>query len=206
MVGQFVAIEAPSSIALDRYISDGIQASVATLQGLFEQVDTLTRIARSLADALRNGNTVFVCGNGGSASEAQHFVGELVGRFERERRGLAALALGTDPSVLTALANDYGYAIGFRRQIEALGRPGDVLVSLSTSGNSPNVIEAVTAARERGMLTIGLTGLPGGALAHSADACLRIESSATPRVQEAHLLVIHLICGMIEQMLFGEPQ
>jgi D-sedoheptulose 7-phosphate isomerase len=186
------------------YVAEGVEASLAAHAALRSQIDLMVTIGTLIADRLRLGGTVFAVGNGGSAAQAQHLVTELVGRFERERPGLRAVTLGADPSVLTALGNDYGYVAAFRRQVEALGRPGDVLVALSTSGQSPNILEAVEAARQQGMLTVGLTGMVGGPLAAETDYCLCADSPATPRVQEIHILAIHIFCGVVEQLLFGD--
>ncbi|GAW94071.1 D-sedoheptulose-7-phosphate isomerase [Calderihabitans maritimus] len=157
--------------------------------------------AEMIAQNLRRGGTVFFCGNGGSAADAQHLAGELVGKFLRDRPALAAVALNTNTSVITAVGNDYAFERVFARQIEALGKPGDCLVAISTSGTSPNVVEAVRAARGRGMLVIGMTGAGGGRLAEWCDICLEVPSHSTPRVQEMHLLVGHIICQMVEEAL-----
>jgi D-sedoheptulose 7-phosphate isomerase len=186
-------------------IERSIEASITVQSTLHQQIQRLLEIAERLAAALRADHKVLAFGNGGSAAQAQHLAGELVGRFQQERPALAAMALTTDPTVLTALGNDYGYPLTFRRQVEALGRPGDVAVALSTSGNSPNILEAIEEARLRGLFTIGLTGQPGGRLAELVDLCLRVPSSATPRIQEAHLLIIHLVCEQLETLLFGPP-
>jgi D-sedoheptulose 7-phosphate isomerase len=186
-------------------IERSIEASIALQSALLEQTQRVREIAERLATALRAGHKMLAFGNGGSAAQAQHLAVELLGRFQRERPALAAMALNTDSTVLTALSNDYGYPLTFRRQVEALGRPGDVAVALSTSGNSPNVLEAIEEARLRGLLTIGLTGQPGGRLAELVDLCLRVPSTSTPRIQEAHLLIIHVVCEQVETILFGQP-
>jgi D-sedoheptulose 7-phosphate isomerase len=142
------------------------------------------------------------CGNGGSAADAQHWAGELVSRFNYDRPGLAAIALTTDTSILTAIGNDYGYERLFARQVEALGVTGDVLIAISTSGNSPNIVAALEAARVRGITSIGFTGEAGGKMAALCDICLRIPSSSTPRIQEGHEVLGHAICGMIEAAIF----
>jgi D-sedoheptulose 7-phosphate isomerase len=151
-------------------------------------------------DALRNGHTIFFCGNGGSAADSQHLAAEIVGRFLKERRGMPAVALTTDTSILTAVSNDYGYEQIFARQVEALVRPGDVLVGLSTSGNSANVVAAVEVAKTMGVVTIGMTGGTGGKLVELCDACLVVPSHVTARIQEAHILVGHMICEMIDEV------
>jgi D-sedoheptulose 7-phosphate isomerase len=142
------------------------------------------------------------CGNGGSAADAQHWAGELVSRFNYDRPGLAAIALTTDTSILTAIGNDYGYERLFAHQVEALGVTGDVLIAISTSGNSPNIVVALEAARARGITSIGFTGEAGGKMAALCDICLRIPSSSTPRIQEGHEVLGHAICGMIEAAIF----
>jgi D-sedoheptulose 7-phosphate isomerase len=161
-------------------------------------------VALSVA-ALRAGGKILLCGNGGSAADAQHWAGELVSRFHYDRPGLPAIALTTDSSILTAIGNDYGYDRVFARQVEALGRSGDVLYAISTSGNSPNVVAALDAARARGIATIGFTGQGGGQMNALCDLCLRIPSSVTPRVQEGHEVLGHAICEMIEAAMFPLP-
>ena len=148
--------------------------------------------------ALRAGNKLMFAGNGGSAADAQHWAGELVSRFYYDRPGLAAIALTTDSSILTAIGNDYGYDYTFARQIEALGREGDVFVAISTSGNSPNILRAADAAHKRGVRVIGFTGESGGKLGAVCDICFRIPSTETPRIQEGHEFVGHLLCALIE--------
>ena len=152
--------------------------------------------------SLRGGGKVMICGNGGSAADAQHWAGELVSRFYYDRPGLAAVALTTDSSILTAIGNDYGYERVFARQVEAIGVKGDVLFALSTSGNSPNVVAALEAARAKGIATVGFTGQGGGRMAALCDLCIRVPSSSTPRIQEGHEVLGHAICGMIEAAIF----
>jgi D-sedoheptulose 7-phosphate isomerase len=152
--------------------------------------------------ALRGGRKILFAGNGGSAADAQHWAGELVSRFYYDRPGLPALALTTDSSILTAIGNDYGYDYVFARQVEALGQAGDVLVAISTSGKSKNILRAVDAALERKMTVIGFTGATGADLAARSDPCFRIPSAETPRIQEGHEFVGHLLCGLIEQEMF----
>ena len=155
--------------------------------------------------ALRAGRKLLFCGNGGSAADAQHWAGELVSRFNYDRPGLPAIALTTDSSILTAIGNDYGYDRVFARQVEALGVAGDVLVAISTSGNSPNVVAAIEAARARDIATIGFTGQGGGSMATLCDVCLRIPSASTPRIQEGHEVLGHALCAMIEAAIFPRP-
>ncbi len=161
----------------------------------------LPAAAAAIAAALGGGRKVLACGNGGSAADAQHVVAELVGRFARERRAWPALALTTDTSVLTAVANDSGFDRVFARQVEAHGQAGDVLIAISTSGASPNVLRAVEAARARGLVTVGLTGRDGGELGRMSDVHLNVPSSSTPRIQEAHTTLLHVLCELVEREL-----
>lgn len=163
----------------------------------------VARVAALLAETLRAGRKVLVLGNGGSAADAQHFAGELVGRFRIERAPLPVLALTTDSSVLTAIGNDYEYAEVFARQVRAFARPGDLVVGISTSGGSENVVQALAAARAVGARTVALTGAGGGRLAGLADELLAVPSCDTPRVQEAHITIIHLLCELAEAALAG---
>jgi D-sedoheptulose 7-phosphate isomerase len=154
---------------------------------------------------LRRGNKILFAGNGGSAADAQHWAGELVSRFNYDRPGLPGIALTTDTSILTAIGNDYGYEHVFARQIEALGVNGDVLYALSTSGNSKNILRGIEAARAAGLKVIGFTGNSGGAMAGQCTICLRMPSAETPKIQEGHEILGHLICGMIEREMFAAP-
>ena len=155
--------------------------------------------AQRIAQALAEGSKVLLCGNGGSAADAQHIAAELVGRFLKERRALPALALNTNTSIVSAIGNDYGFAEVFARQVAALGQAGDVLVAISTSGNSPNVLRAAETAQEKGLVVLGLTGASGGRLAALCDLCLRVPSASTPRIQEVHILIGHIISQLIEE-------
>ena len=171
--------------------------------------EPLAQAIGAIANALSNGAKILACGNGGSAADAQHFAAELVGRFERERPELAAVALSTDSSILTAVANDYGFVQVFARQVRALGQPGDVLLAISTSGSSPNVIEAVRAAQERDMLIVALSGKGGGklsALLSDVDVHLCVPHDRTARIQEVHLLLLHCICDGVDWTLLGNPE
>ncbi len=161
----------------------------------------VVRIAGRVAGAFRAGNRLYACGNGGSACDAMHLVEELVARYKRERPGLPAHHL-LDAPTLTCWSNDYDYATAFRRQVEAMVREGDVLVAISTSGNSPNVLAAVEAANERGALTVGLTGRDGGRMRALCAEALVVPSAATERIQEGHITVIHLLCELLERELF----
>ncbi len=171
--------------------------------------EPLAQAIGAIANALSNGGKILACGNGGSAADAQHFSAELVGRFERERPELAAVALSTDSSILTAVGNDYGFEQVFARQVRALGQPGDVLLAISTSGGSPNVIEAVRAAQERDMLIVALSGKGGGklsALLSDVDVHLCVPHERTARIQEVHLLLLHCICDGVDWTLLGNPE
>ncbi len=169
-----------------------------------EKAGEVEQVAEVIGKALEKGGTLFFAGNGGSASQAQHAAAEIVGRFEVERPGYRALALTTDTSVLTSVANDYGYDEVFRRQLEALAEPGDVLVALSTSGNSPNIIKALELARKMKLLTVALTGAGGGKIAQMPDYLIEVPDDSTWRVQEIHLSILHMICAQIERKLAGK--
>ncbi len=178
--------------------------SIAVKQALLEtQADTIAAVSAKLVEAMRNGKTLYLCGNGGSAGDAQHIAAELVGRFTKERRALPAVALTTNTSALTALGNDYEYSIVFSRQLEAFGKVGDVLIGISTSGNSPNVLHALQTAKELGMITIGLTGEAGGKTKAEAEHCICVPSRDTARIQESHILIGHILCEIVECELFG---
>lgn len=166
----------------------------------------VTTAADAIGRSLRSGGKLLAFGNGGSASDAQHLVAELVGRFEGERRALAAIALTADSNVVTAISNDYGYDRVFVRQIEGLGRPGDVAFGISTSGRSPNVIAALAAAKDSGLITIALTGRDGGPMGAAADIHLHVAEEATPRVQEVHRTILHAMCSLIDLGLHLEGQ
>jgi D-sedoheptulose 7-phosphate isomerase len=180
-----------------------IRESIEAQQGLLEPalIDSVVRAAEALADALRGGGKVLAFGNGGSAADATHLAAELVGRFLLERDGLPALSLSDNASALTAISNDFGYERVFARQVEALGRPGDVAVGISTSGRSPNVLAGLAAAREGGLATVALTGGDGGEMRQAAGVCIVVPSGDTPRIQEAHTLVAHLLCELVERAL-----
>jgi D-sedoheptulose 7-phosphate isomerase len=178
-----------------------IEASIGAKRLLLGQAEQIARMGEAIADVLAAGGKVLLCGNGGSAADCQHIAAELVGRFSRERRALPAIALTVDTSALTAIANDYSFDRVFARQVEALGRKGDALVAISTSGRSPNVLEALRAARGLGIRTFALTGEGGRGM--EADFCLAVPARETPRVQECHILVGHVLCGIVESRLFG---
>lgn len=169
--------------------------------GYLDSVQVATVV---MVNALKNGNKILLAGNGGSAADAQHFAGELVGRFLKERDGLPAISLTTDSSVMTCIGNDYGYDALISRQIEALGKKGDVFLGISTSGNSQNIINAVKVSKEKGLITIGLLGKDGGKLKDMCDYNMLVGLKATPRIQEFHIMTVHMMCEMIENKVFEE--
>jgi D-sedoheptulose 7-phosphate isomerase len=160
--------------------------------------------AQLIAEAIRSGRKALICGNGGSAADSQHMAAELVGRFQKERPAWPAIALSTDTSILTSVGNDYGFDSVFARQVQALGAPGDVLIGISTSGNSPNVLAAFETAAARGLACVALTGQGGGKLAGLARHTLAVPATVTARIQEAHAVIIHLICEIVESSLAQE--
>jgi D-sedoheptulose 7-phosphate isomerase len=170
----------------------------AALRSLAGDVD---RVVATIARSMAGGGSLLTCGNGGSAADAQHIAAELTGRFFRDRRPLPAMALHGNTSSLTAIANDYGYDQVFAREVAAHGRAGDVLLALSTSGNSENVLSAIGAARQKGMTVIGLTGETGGKMRDLCDLCLCVPSASTPRIQECHILIGHTVCELLERIL-----
>jgi len=176
-----------------------IAEHLSVVKSLASQESVLRQIATEMTQAVVGGNKILWCGNGGSAADAQHLAAELVGRFRHERRGLPSIALTTDSSILTSIANDYGYDEVFRRQIEALCVAGDVVIGISTSGSSKNVCAALRSARELGAFTAALTGTTGGSLAAIANVTLRIPSDDTARIQEAHILCGHMLCDWVER-------
>jgi D-sedoheptulose 7-phosphate isomerase len=189
---------------LRQHFEEGIELRTRMAQTLPAEI---ARAGQALAGAMKAGHKVLACGNGGSAADSQHFAAEMVGRFERERPGMPAIALTTDTSALTAIANDYDYDRVFSKQVEALGNPGDVLLAISTSGNSKNVIEAMKAAQARNLVVIALTGRDGGAMAkmlRSQDFHLNVAHPRTMRIQEVHLLVVHCLCEVVDNVIYGE--
>ena len=191
---------------LRRHFEEGIELRRRMAETLPAQI---VRAGEALAAALKSGHKALACGNGGSAADSQHFAAEIVGRFERERPGMPAIALTVDSSALTAIANDYDFDRVFSKQVEALGQPGDVLLGISTSGNSKNVVEAIRAAHARGLAVIALTGRDGGAMAQmlrAGDFHLNVAHPRTMRVQEIHLLVIHCLCEVVDNVIYGEKQ
>jgi len=191
---------------LRQHFEEGIELRRRMAQTLPAEI---ARAGEALAAAMKAGRKALACGNGGSAADSQHFAAEMVGRFERERPGMPAIALTTDTSALTAIANDYDFDRVFSRQVEALGDPGDVLLAISTSGNSKNVVEAVRAAQAKDLVVIALTGRDGGAMAkmlRSQDFHLNVAHPRTMRIQEVHLLVIHCLCEVVDNVIYGEKK
>jgi D-sedoheptulose 7-phosphate isomerase len=182
------------------------EESIAVKQALLADnrlLRVLEKVAQETSRALASGRKVLLFGNGGSAADAQHIAAEWVGRYRRDRRALPAIALTVNASSLTAIANDFNFEQVFARQVEALGAPGDIAIGISTSGDSPNVLRGVEAAKVTSMITVGLTGRTGGSLKTLVDYCLRVPSDDTPRIQEAHILLGHILCEYVEEALFG---
>ncbi|HTS86771.1 MAG TPA: phosphoheptose isomerase [Usitatibacter sp.] len=191
---------------LRKHFEEGIELRRKMAESMPAQI---AKAGEALAAALKSGRKVLSCGNGGSAADSQHFAAELVGRFERERPGLAGIALTTDTSALTAIANDYSYDQVFAKQVLALGQAGDFLLGISTSGNSKNVVEAMKAAHARGMHVIALTGRDGGEMGRmvrAGDFHLNVAHPRTMRVQEIHLLAVHCLCEVVDNVIFGEKK
>jgi D-sedoheptulose 7-phosphate isomerase len=196
------------SEALRPLVRDRIQRSIDVKQLLLKDDyihDQIMQVATQIVESLERGGKVFFMGNGGSAADSQHLAAEFTGRFLKERRPLPAIALSVNTSSLTAIGNDYGFDLVFARQLEALGKEGDVAVGLSTSGNSPNVMRALEAANAKSIFTAALTGKSGGTLKNIAACTICIPSSETPRIQECHILTGHLICEIVEEAMFGVP-
>jgi len=189
------------------YIKNHIQESKNINNELLKDnslLETIQKISLTIIELYQKGNKILIAGNGGSAADAQHIAGELVNRFYFDRPGLAAIALTTDTSILTAIGNDYGYEKLFSRQIEANGAKGDLFIGISTSGNSKNIIEAFKISRSIGVTTVGLTGNSSGIMDDICDYCIKIPSTETPRIQESHTLIGHIICAIVEEALFGK--
>lgn len=189
------------------YINNQIEKSLRLKQDLLDSNETkqlIQVVSNEIIKAYKNGNKTLIAGNGGSAADAQHIAGEFVSRFYFDRPGLASIALTTDTSILTAIGNDYGYEKLFSRQLQANGIKGDIFIGISTSGNSKNVVEALKYAKENGIITVGLTGQKGGLMKELCDYCICMPSNETPRVQEGHILVGHIICAVVEEAIFGK--
>lgn len=184
-------------------IEDSIRRSISTKEQLLNFVDVIGKIAEKMVGTLRRGGKIIFFGNGGSAADAQHLAAELVVRFAKERKAIAAIAITTDTSVLTAIANDYSFADIFTRQLEALLRKEDLVIAISTSGNSPNILEALSFARNCGVETVGFTGAKGTKMQDLTNLSIMVPSTETSRIQESHILVGHILCDLVEQELFS---
>ncbi len=192
---------------INKFISTQIEDSYQVKQKILNDkalVSLIEAVSQKAVATYKNGNKTLIAGNGGSAADAQHIAGEFVSRFYFDRPGLASLALTTDTSILTAVANDYGYERLFARQIQANGAAGDMFIAISTSGNSANILEALKECQDKGIITVGLTGETGGKMADLCDYCIKVPSASTPRIQESHILIGHIICSVVEEALFGK--
>lgn len=192
---------------INEYISNQVKKSIDVKQHLLESndlMDLIKEVALKTTEVYKNGNKTLIAGNGGSAADAQHIAGEFVSRFYFDRPGIPSIALTTDTSIITAIGNDYGYEKLFARQVQANGVKGDIFIGISTSGNSANIIEALEECKEKGIITVGLTGEKGGKMAEMCDYCIKVPSNETPRVQEAHILIGHIICAVVEEAIFGK--
>lgn len=188
---------------MSEYIRNQILGIADNFKTLAAMAGEIEQVARVCADTLKAGNKIMFCGNGGSAADSQHLAAELVGRYKLNRPAMNALALTVDTSILTAVGNDYGYETVFSRQLQGLGRSGDLLVGLSTSGNSQNIVLAMELARRMGVRTVALTGQGGGEMKTVADFCIAVPSDATNNIQEMHIAVGHLVCELVEQEMYG---
>ena len=192
---------------VEQCIADQIRASISTKQAILSDKGLMRNIAAAaqmIVDAYEQGKKTLLAGNGGSAADAQHIAGEFVSKFYFDRPGIASIALTTDTSIITAIGNDYGYDKLFSRQIQAQGSAGDVFIGISTSGNSANLVEALRMCGQKGIKTIGLTGFTGGEMDSLCDLCIKVPSGETPRIQESHILIGHIICCIVEEKLFGD--
>ena len=192
---------------VEQCIADQIRASISTKQAILSDKGLMRNIAAAaqmIVDAYEQGKKTLLAGNGGSAADAQHIAGEFVSKFYFDRPGIASIALTTDTSIITAIGNDYGYDKLFSRQIQAQGSAGDVFIGISTSGNSATLVEALRMCGQKGIKTIGLTGFTGGEMDSMCDLCIKVPSGETPRIQESHILIGHIICCIVEEKLFGD--
>ena len=192
---------------VEQCIADQIRASISTKQAILSDKGLMRNIAAAaqmIVDAYEQGKKTLLAGNGGSAADEQHIAGEFVSKFYFDRPGIASIALTTDTSIITAIGNDYGYDKLFSRQIQAQGSAGDVFIGISTSGNSANLVEALRMCGQKGIKTIGLTGFTGGEMDSMCDLCIKVPSGETPRIQESHILIGHIICCIVEEKLFGD--
>ena len=191
-------------LKMEKKIISALEEGARLGEKLKELAPEIAKASRIIINCLNSGGKVMICGNGGSAADSQHIAAELVGRFKRERRALASIALSTDSSILTSLANDYSFDRVFSRQVEALGSTGDLLILISTSGNSANLIEAARAAKDGEIGTMALLGRDGGRLAAEVDFSIIVPSSDTARIQEGHMRIYHIICDLVEEEMAGE--
>lgn len=192
---------------LNSYIKEYFTDSILVKEQILKDENLITLIKNASLEvikAYRNGNKTLLAGNGGSAADAQHIAGEFVSRFYFDRPGIASIALSTDTSILTAISNDYGYENLFARQVQAQGVKGDVFIGISTSGNSKNILKALELCKQKEIISIGLSGASGGAMNELCDYCIKVPSTCTPRIQEAHILIGHIICAIVEEELFGK--
>ncbi len=187
---------------IESQIKSSIEVKTAFLENS-ELLAQLAEVSAIVTQAYKQNKKTLLAGNGGSAADAQHIAGEFVSRFYFDRPGLPSIALTTDTSVLTAIGNDYGYEKLFGRQVQALGNEGDVFIGISTSGNSPNIIKALEICKEKNIISIGLTGMSGGKMAELCDYCIKVPSNETPRIQEVHILIGHIICCIVEEEIFS---
>jgi D-sedoheptulose 7-phosphate isomerase len=194
------------SADLPAVVRHRIETCIEVKKGLLQQSKLLAEVAEQLIEAYKAGKKALLFGNGGSAADAQHIAAELLGKYYLHRQALPAVAITVNTSSLTAIGNDYGFEQIFARQLEALGDSGDVAIGISTSGNSPNVLQGLYAAKRKGMTTLGLTGEDGGQLKAVVDYCICVPSKDTPRIQEAHILIGHILCELVEQALFGQHE
>ncbi|MCK9156092.1 MAG: D-sedoheptulose 7-phosphate isomerase [Paludibacteraceae bacterium] len=191
---------------INNLIKEQIEKSIQTKQAILANkglMDQIARAAEVTTNAYRNGKKTLLAGNGGSAADAQHIAGEFVSKFYFDRPGIPSVAITTDTSILTAIGNDYGFERLFARQVEAQGNTGDVFIGISTSGNSANILRALEVCREKGIFTICLTGESGGKMKDACDICIKVPSSETPRIQESHIMIGHIICCIVEENMFG---
>jgi len=192
---------------INEFMAKQIKTSIEVKQDILNNSDLMTIIEEVCIKAVelyKQGNKIMLAGNGGSAADAQHIAGELVSRFYFDRPGLPSLALTTDTSILTAIGNDYGYERLFSRQIQANGVVGDMFIGITTSGNSANVLKALEESRSKSIITVGLTGENGGLMEELCDYCIKVPSKETPRIQESHILIGHIICSIVEEAIFGK--
>lgn len=192
---------------VDNYIRLQIEKAVKVKKTILEDEELILLIkdvSLKIVKTYREGKKVLIAGNGGSAADAQHIAGEFVSRFYFDRPGLPAIALSTDTSILTAIGNDYGYENLFARQLQANGNKGDAFIGISTSGNSPNLLKSLKVCKEKGITSVGLTGQTGGKMKNYCDYCIKVPSAETPKIQEAHIMIGHIICAIVEESLFGK--